>query len=137
MHVTRALDWGNDAIAHVLAVRPMPPHTCVCTHTPHGGPPCPTPLSTPAPLPPCSPEEADFFYVPLPYACLFDVYGWNPIPRIPADVHGGCRAVACPGVTIAAWRLGCDQHKARPGDACTHQRRAAGAEVAVEGVHVL
>ncbi len=28
--------------------------------------------------------------MPLPYACLFDVYGWNPIPRIPADVHGGC-----------------------------------------------
>ncbi|KXZ50759.1 hypothetical protein GPECTOR_15g444 [Gonium pectorale] len=34
------------------------------------------------------PEEADFFYVPIMWACLFDVYGWNPIPRWPADVHG-------------------------------------------------
>ncbi|KAG2488200.1 hypothetical protein HYH03_013194 [Edaphochlamys debaryana] len=34
------------------------------------------------------PEEADYFYVPIMWACLFDVYGWNPVPRWPADVHG-------------------------------------------------
>ncbi|GFR49991.1 hypothetical protein Agub_g12137 [Astrephomene gubernaculifera] len=34
------------------------------------------------------PEEADYFFVPIMWACLFDVYGWNPIPRWPADVHG-------------------------------------------------
>ncbi|KAG2424765.1 hypothetical protein HXX76_014189 [Chlamydomonas incerta] len=34
------------------------------------------------------PEEADYFYVPIMWSCLFDVYGWNPIPRWPADVHG-------------------------------------------------
>lgn len=32
--------------------------------------------------------QADFFYVPISYACLFDVYGWNPMPRWPKDVQG-------------------------------------------------
>ncbi|GIL48810.1 hypothetical protein Vafri_5227 [Volvox africanus] len=34
------------------------------------------------------PEEADYFYVPIMWACLFDVYGWNPLPRWPKEIHG-------------------------------------------------
>ncbi|GLC75556.1 hypothetical protein PLESTF_001656500 [Pleodorina starrii] len=34
------------------------------------------------------PEEADFFYVPVNVGCLFDVYGWNDIPRWPRGVLG-------------------------------------------------
>eukprot|EP00798_Chlamydomonas_sp_ICE-L_P025705 gene25705-11363_t len=35
-----------------------------------------------------NPEEADFFYVPTHSGCLFDVYGWNPIPMWPKGMHG-------------------------------------------------
>ncbi|KAG2432501.1 hypothetical protein HXX76_008846 [Chlamydomonas incerta] len=34
------------------------------------------------------PEEADFFYVPVNVGCLFDVYGWNEIPRWPRGLLG-------------------------------------------------
>jgi hypothetical protein len=34
------------------------------------------------------PEEADFFFVPAMAGCIYDVYGWNPIPKWPADLHG-------------------------------------------------
>ncbi|KAG2488211.1 hypothetical protein HYH03_013205 [Edaphochlamys debaryana] len=35
-----------------------------------------------------NPEEADYFYVPISLACMFEIYGWNAIPRWPAEVHG-------------------------------------------------
>lgn len=34
------------------------------------------------------PEEADFFFVPTMAGCLYDVYGWNPIPMWPPKHHG-------------------------------------------------
>lgn len=51
----------------------------------------PMPLSL-FPPPSCrTPLQADYFYVPLQFACLFDVYGWNPLPAWPKDVHGAWR----------------------------------------------
>ncbi|GIL69673.1 hypothetical protein Vretifemale_506 [Volvox reticuliferus] len=35
-----------------------------------------------------NPEEADYFYVPVSVGCLFDVYGWNEIPRWPRNILG-------------------------------------------------
>jgi len=34
------------------------------------------------------PEEADYFFVPTAAGCIFDVYGWNPIPMWPEKYHG-------------------------------------------------
>jgi hypothetical protein len=34
------------------------------------------------------PEEADFFFVPTAAGCIYDVYGWNPIPMWPPKFHG-------------------------------------------------
>ena len=34
------------------------------------------------------PEEADYFFVPTMAGCLYDVYGWNPIPMWPPKLHG-------------------------------------------------
>ena len=34
------------------------------------------------------PEEADYFFVPTMAGCLYDVFGWNPIPMWPPRVHG-------------------------------------------------
>ena len=36
------------------------------------------------------PEEADYFFVPTMAGCIFDMYGWNPIPMWPPKLHGGC-----------------------------------------------
>lgn len=35
------------------------------------------------------PEEADYFFVPTMAGCIYDVFGWNPIPMWPPRMHGG------------------------------------------------
>ena len=34
------------------------------------------------------PEEADYFFVPTMAGCIYDVFGWNPIPMWPPRIHG-------------------------------------------------
>ncbi len=76
-----------------VAVRgvPLPPllfiHDCLRSTPSHNA--C-NPPDVPLSLPPnpTSPAEADYFYVPVNVGCLFDVYGWNEIPRWPRGLLG-------------------------------------------------